>query len=396
MFSPLLTKFYNTDAPDVPSAPVSMAEAMAKSGSRINPSDEGGQPPVNITEKKVEATTAPASTPAATATSTQIAEQAKQDPPKPAEQPKNDATQIAEPPKAGSWKEVLKSQQPDTVLKELGFDDRQVKLFNTASQDAKMLAFFEHWMNNGNTNDYLKELNTDYSKMPPEEVLRQQLRLEYPEASEKGLNALFKAEVLNAYKLDPDMYSPEEVEESRELMTAKADKFRKTLIERQQQFLIPKAPEPKAPEPDNRIQEQQKAVEAYKSLISENKLSKDILASKVLPIGEGDDRFNYPLPEPQEVIDMLWDGDKWGNAMKNASGEPDVDKQILVAAFASNPQKFLKDYAQHFLSLGGKKAIDPLENASVPEMGTESKSESAPKSMAEALAKSGRVVSGGD
>mgnify|MGYP000877031768 CR=1 FL=1 len=37
---------------------------------------------------------------------------------------------IAETTKAAeTWQEVLKSQQPDQVLKELGFDDKTVKIF---------------------------------------------------------------------------------------------------------------------------------------------------------------------------------------------------------------------------------------------------------------------------
>ena len=123
-----------------------------------------------------------------------------------------------------NWQEVLRNQQPDTVLKELGFDDKMVSfLKDTKELDPKMINFFHHWKVNGNINEYLKELNTDYENMTSEEVMRHQLRREYPKASEKALNALYKKEIVEAYKLDPDNYTEEEVEMGKLLLEAKAD-----------------------------------------------------------------------------------------------------------------------------------------------------------------------------
>jgi hypothetical protein len=382
--------FYNTDAPEMPS----IASMMAKSG--VNSTDESVQVPNIITtesgqEKKDAPQAAAAATPVETTNVQPIAEEGKPESPKQTEEKATPTPQKEEVSKVPTLQEVLKSQQPDTVLKELGYDDKVVKLLNTVKENEQMLAFFEHWMNNGNTSDYLRELNTDYSKMSAEDVLKQQLMQEYPKASEKALNALFKAEVLEKYKLDPDTYSEEEVEESRLLLEARADKYRETLVANQQKFLVPKPPEPKAAEPDLREQQAIQALEAYKSQVVEHETSKNILANKFITIGEGDEKVNIPLSNPQRAIELLTDADKWAKSLQNSKGENDIEKQLLVAAFADDPKGFLKEHAKHFLSLGGKKAIDPIENAKEPEKGTAAKSDTAPTSPAAAMAKAGVV-----
>ena len=75
--------------------------------------------------------------------------------------------------------------------------------------------------------------------------------------------------------------------------------------------------------------------------------------------------------------------------------EPKIKHQLAVAAFALDSEKFLSEYAKHLIAVGAKQVIDPIENAKPPEGSTPAKSEAAPTSMAAAMAKSGRKVSGG-
>ena len=73
-----------------------------------------------------------------------------------------------------------------------------------------------------------------------------------------------------------------------------------------------------------------------------------------------------------------------------------MEEQILIAAFAQNPKKFLDDYAQHYLSIGGEKAIAPIQNASNPASITMPNNVVIDKSNpAAAMAKAGRKVPGG-
>jgi len=182
----LFRKLYDTAVPDAPS----IASLMATSGTFSSTGMNIAETPTH-TEKKEEPAPATEDKPADTATPPSNAEPAKPESPKPEENAAAVTPQKEEPPKPTQWQEVLKQQQPDAVLKELGYDDKVIGLLKDAKTlDPKMLAFLDHWKSKGDVTSYLKELTTDYSKMTPEDVLKQQLQREYPKASEKALGAL--------------------------------------------------------------------------------------------------------------------------------------------------------------------------------------------------------------
>ena len=149
-----------------------------------------------------------------------------------------------EPTPVLTWQEVLKAQQPETVFKELGYDEKVVGISKTLSENPKMAALFDQWINKGDLTPYLKAVTTDYSKMSSEQLMRHQLLEEYPDADEATINALYQRKVVKAYGLD----SPyeDEVAEGKLLLDADAKKARETLISKQQEFLTPKPQEPKA------------------------------------------------------------------------------------------------------------------------------------------------------
>lgn len=373
----------------------SMAELMAKHGSK---SDETGVAPVDIKEKeevKPEAETAVK------------VEEAKKEEPKPEpiieakEDPKVEekAPVVQETPKVQTLQEVLKNEQPETIFKELGFNEQTATFLSELKEaDPKILGIVQAWKE-GKLGDYVKELSTDYQKMSPEELMRHQLRQEYPKASEKQLNILYKSEVVEKYKLDPDVYSEEEVEEGRELLAVKADKYRDSFSENQQKYLLPDKPAPKEVVPDNTAELQRQQIEAYVKEVKDNQYTKDIVSNKSIKIGDGEEAFNLKV-EPDDIVDFWVNPNKIAGAMegfvKGEDGKPiQIDKtkhQLAVAAFAIDPKGFFKNYASHMKSLGAKAVIDPLDNASKPDGATTAKSDSAPKSVAEAMAKSGRRV----
>lgn len=397
-----IIKFFDTGAPDsgAASAAPSIASLMAKSGI-VNSSDTPVATPISIPEKKEEtAQTAPAIVPAESAKTEAPAATVTPESPKPAEAV---IPQKEETAKIPSWQEVLKSQQPDTILKELGFDDKTVGfLKGKKGIDEKLLNFYSHWeSNNGDVTKYLKELTTDYSKMPAEEVMRHQLREEYPKATEKQIDALFKKQVLDAYKIDPNLYTEEEVAEGRLLIEAIADKHRDKLVADQQNFLLPK-PSEKTAEPDHQELARQQEVQEYQKYMQEHSYTKSLFTNNKITLGEGEEAFNFPV-NPLEISEILFDSNKWAesffvtNEMPDGSKKylPDVEKQYLVAAIIKHGKSFLDEYAKHSRALGAKAAIDPLENLTPPTGGQPAKAEGAPTSAAAAMAKGGRIVSGG-
>jgi hypothetical protein len=398
-------KFFDTAAPDTGSASAapSIASLMAKSGV-VNSTDTPVATPINITEKKEEtAQTAPANIPAESAKIEAPAVTATPESPKPTTETATAQPQKEAAPKVQSWQEVLRSQQPDTILKELGFDAKTVGfLKGKKGIDEKLLNLFSHWeTNNGDVTKYLKELSTDYSKMPAEDVMRHQLREEYPKATEKQIDALFKKQVLDAYKIDPNLYTEDEVAEGRLLIEAIADKHRDKLTADQQNFLLPK-PSERTAEPDLQAQAQQQEVQEYQKYIQEHSYTKGLFTNNKITIGEGEEAFNFPI-NPSEITEILFDSNKWAenlfipNEMPDGSKKylPDTEKQFLVAAIVKYGKPFLDEYAKHSRALGAKAAIEPLENATPPVGGQPAKAEAATTNPAAAMAKGGRIVSGG-
>lgn len=400
----LFRKFFDTNAPDAgaASAAPSVASLMARSGV-INNTDTPVATPINITEKKEEtAKPAPATVPAESAKTEAPAATATPESPKPTPEPAA-TPKKEEAPRVPSWQEVLKSQQPDAILKELGFDEKTAGfLKGKKGIDEKLLNFMSHWeSNNGDVTKYLKELTTDYSKMPAEEVMRHQLREEYPKATEKQIDALFKKQVLDAYKIDPNLYTEEEVAEGRLLIEAIADKHRDKLVADQQNFLLPK-PSEKQPEPDLQAQAQQQEAQEYQKYMQEHAYTKDLYTKNKITIGEGEEAFNFPV-NPSELTEILFDSTKWAESLFIANEQPDgskkylpdVEKQFLVAGILKYGKSFLDEYAKHSRALGAKGFIEPLENATPPNGATPAKAEPAATNPAAAMAKSGRIVSGG-
>lgn len=379
----MIKKFYNTDLPDTGGATTSVAEMMAKHGV-INNTDTPVATPVPDKEVVEETPKPPEVTPAATATETSKSETVLETPPPtPTEAPK---AEVVQP----NWQEVLRNQQPDDVLKELGYDEKAVGFLKEFKDlDPKMQAFLNVWKSGGDIKEYLQELTTDYSKMSAEDVMRHQLRREYPKASQQQLDALYKREVVKAYSLDS--VDDDEVEEGKALLEAKADKYRESFMQDQQGKLLPTPP----PKPDNSQAEAQaeaervKQFEAFKSQVTGHSLYREVSAAKSYSVGEGDEKFNFPV-DPQDLQDVLFT-DKWQENMFDKEGKPNVEHQLLLATVNKYGANFIKELAKHFKSVGGQKAIEPIENASKPDGGTPAKSDAPPASPAEAMARFGAL-----
>lgn len=377
----MIKKFYNTELPDGGGATPSVAELMAKHGV-INNTDNPVATPVTDKEVVEETPKQEEVAPAATATETSKSETVLETPPPTqTEAPK---AEVVQP----NWQEVLRNQQPDDVLKELGYDANAVGFLKEFKDlDPKMQAFLNVWKSGGDIKEYLQELTTDYSKMSAEDVMRHQLRREYPKASQQQLDALYKREVVKAYSLDS--IDEDEVEEGKALLEAKADKYRETLVQEQQNKLLPAPPQ----KPDNSEAEAQaeaervKQFEALKSQVTGHNLFREIAAAKAYSVGEGDEKFSFPV-DPQDLQDVLFT-DKWQENMFDKEGKPNVEHQLLLATVNKYGSNFIKELAKHFKSVGGQKAIEPIENPSKPDGGTPAKSDAPPASPAEAMARFG-------
>lgn len=396
-------KFYDVNAPEQ----VSIAAAMASSGT-VRQSGYS-EPAASVTNpSETNSQTQQASKPEeATPVNTSVQDETSK--PASAENAKPETTALAIETKPipavveRSWQEVLKSQQPDTVLKELGFDDQVLKLAQKfKGVDSKVLGIIDHWQNKGNVKDYFEALSIDYSKMSPEDVMRRQLRIDYPpeEMSPEDFEVLYNDRVTDKYKLDPEMYSEDEIRKGKILLAADSKKTREGLIRSQEDYLLPKAPDASAVSTEQDYFEQQaaQATEAYKAEITNDSYTKDILNNKRIVIGEGEEAFKYDMPDPLAVQNILIDNKAWANAVFKSVQQPDgtvnivpnTQKQWLLGAVAYDDD-FLNKYAAHYKSIGAKTVNDLLDNAKKLD-GTPATAEVATDNPAKAMAKKGRVI----
>lgn len=404
MFTTNLHKFFNIDAPSeaVPSTP-SIAQMMAQHGHKSENGFSVEMPSVNIEQPQPPTPTAtpePVATTNTEVPSSEVPTTTEVQPEPPKEQITEPTLQIAEPPvTVQSWQEVLKNQQPDAVLKELGYDEQVVSLAKEIEANPQMLAFYQHWKEKGDVTSYLRELSTDYLKMPAEEVMRHQLRQEYPKANERQLEILYNQKVVNQYKLNSD--DEVEAEEGKLLLEAEADKYRDNLIGNQQKYLLPKPPEPSQVPQEVKPPEDttNKDSEVYAALIDGHQYTKSIFTDKKISIGDGDEKFNFPV-DPNALRGNLVSADTWAQKLfvehtkPDGTKEyiPDVEKQMLISAVAEYGMKFINEIAQHFKSVGGKAALTPIENAKIPDGATPSAAEVQPTTVAGQMARYGRLV----
>lgn len=295
---------------------------------------------------------------------------------------------------------VLSKEQPENVLKALGFDDKSVSfLSELKSLDPKMIGFFETWKQGGDVRAYLDEASRDFTQMPAEDVMRHQLRLDYPRATEAQLDILYKKEVVEKYNLNS--YDEDEVNEGKLLLEAKADKYRDELQQLQQDKLIPSSSQYS----EQQIAQQQAIMEYTNGVVkefSDNPYTREVLSKNSITIGEGADKFVFPI-DGKEISDLVINGDQTGDLMfdrvKGADGQeqlvPKAEHQLLVATVNKYGTKFITELAKHYKSLGSRAAIEPIDNARPSGTRVPSGTESEPNTVAGAMAKYGRVNSGG-
>lgn len=391
-------------------APASIAEAMAKHGVKNSGMDMVATP-INIGTKEVKEEVVKEEKPASAATATKVEtpETAKSETKQEAKVEKKE--EVVETKKEETTKpqptfdEVLKTQPKNAVFKALGLNDKTISLLDEVNglDDKTIGLLLSH--KEGKVADYLRELSTDYNKMTSEEVMRHQLRLDYPKANQKQLDALFNKEVVDAYNLDSD--DDDEKETGQMLLDAKAEKYRDGFIEKQKDFLVPKY-EPKSAEvPDNskEIEAENKRFETYKATVNDNPVIKDIMANKAVVFGEGDEKFTFKVEKPEDITNVLFDTNKWLETQFEVEkgvdgkitkvGEPKTENQMLTALVALYGKDFLNAYAKHYKSLGGKSVVKTIDNAKETDTDTATKSEKQPTTPAEFMARQGQLNHGG-
>jgi hypothetical protein len=388
-------RFFDALAVDVaaPVAPVNIAQLLASQGVQTE-----GDEPVSVPEVKIgEPNKEPSSQPGEKPKTEEVKVETTTPPPPIAEDSKLpvQAPETPAPAKPAEsapqdWKEVL-NNHPDhaEVLKAMGFDD-------------KIVSFVQEWKSGGDINKYLEAATVDYSKLSAEDLMRRQLARDYPEMERADLEELYRMKVIEQYKLDPDIFSEQDVRRGKILLQADARKLREQYTKEQQDFILPKAPEvdPKVErerqEALQREQEAQKQFEQYRQHITDHNLTKELMSSKILTFGEGEEAFKFEVSDPNKLLDLIFDGNKISEKLFDEVGgqrTPNVWKHLLMAAVLDDDSTLITQLGNHFRKLGSKKLVEALENASTPGATTTRDYDSSDPIAA--LARAGLITGGG-
>lgn len=272
-------------------------------------------------------------------------------------------TQVEQPTQTAPPPAVPQEVTPQVVQKTLK------DLLQDEGYDEKVPGMLAYYKQHGNLKPYLEAISVDFKSMSPEEIMRRDIREQYPDVDTETQDLIYQEEVTKKYNLDPDLSPSEQLTRIGQVkLKNDAEKLRQKFIEKQSQFLIP---EKDFTAEQQRVQEehQRQALEQqeqFKNSILNSPIAQSLNATKALSIDLGDgSKFNYAV-EPAEVMDLLLSPEKFQAATtkKDASGNivPDMEALVEVAAFLKDRKAYNRSLITHGKSLGKKESFDSLEN----------------------------------
>lgn len=256
-----------------------------------------------------------------------------------------------------NWKDELKKLDVKEVAKELGLSDFALEMN-------------EYMAKGGKATDYITAKGYDWTKVADEDLVKEELRSQYPDAPELQITRLYNKKY-NQREDDMD----EDREDGLLLMRAEARRLREEKITKQNSFKIPDAAIlPQNYEPEYLQWKDQKNSQAgYQKQLNEfyqnHEATKRLNESKrvAVNLGEGVPAFNFVINNPDALTKMYVDGgETWAAITSNDKGEPDVQKQHLIGLIAHNPQKFMQDIFNYGVQMGRRKMVDEGNNAQRP------------------------------
>ena len=234
-------------------------------------------------------------------------------------------------------------------------------------EDEFLKGVIEYYQKTKDLTPYLQAKTIDFNQMSDEEVMRRNLREQYPDVSEKAFERLYKQQVVDKFKLDADEFGEEDYELGRELLKTEASKVRQGYLEWQKNFT---APEPKVD--DAAKQEEVKLQEALKQFeqsVKSHEATKSILEGKRITVKDGSGEFNFEIQQPETLVDMTLDNNKFFSQFTNAEGQLDYGKWYRVAAYSQNPEVFEKSLINYGKTIGREEIAKEIKNPSPTKVG---------------------------
>lgn len=241
----------------------------------------------------------------------------------------------------------------DDILVSIGDQEKKVsdivKDYQALSQksaeiekDEFLKNFVEHYLAGGDPSDYLRS-KQDLTKVDDLTLMKNRFWESNSDLDEDVREALFEKELNEKYGMNPDGTFDDETSKAakigKQLMKRDAEKVRTEKSESQKKFEIKRREAQKQDQPAKvNPADQLKA-------ISELPEVKDLLAKKSVVLEDG---VSLPVENPDEVIGMMADLNKFWAKFKDPKGNVNWNQVKRLMAFASDPAK----YDKHLLSIG--------------------------------------------
>lgn len=323
------------------------------------------------------------------------AEPAKEEVVTPAAEPV--AEQIVQQPVAQDWRELVKQQDQKEVYKFLDIDEQALSLSKELRSDPFVTKVLNYRKEHGNLTPFIEAATKNWDDISDLELLRDDLKRQYPNLSKEKFEKLAKAEIDRRFLLGEDALE-EEVELAQIRLETEGDKIRQLRKKEQQEFLDSVKPVDYAAESkriaDEKAAEAQKEFEFFRNIIEAHPVTTKLFTEKNIVLGEGEQTFKYTVNpatikektfDNQRFYNQFWEADSAGNQVFN------IDRWNRVVAYAENPSQFEKALINHGISLGTKEIVDgDLGNATPPKPTAPQVKQ---KSLARAFVEEGRPVS---
>lgn len=225
-----------------------------------------------------------------------------------------------------NWQDAIKTVDKKEVAKALGISDFAIELN-------------EYIERGGNAADYIAAKGIDWNKVVDIDLVYEDLKSQYPDASNQQLQRLF-----NKKYNQGELSEEEDKEDGALLMSADARRLRQSKIEQSLKFKIPDAVQVQQPESNlEKIkleleQAQSAQFEKIKTFYESHAATKTLNEGKRVTVKFGDKgSFNFNIDKPEVLTQLLLDGNAWNQVTSTPQGEPDVEKLQRIALYAANP-----------------------------------------------------------
>lgn len=249
----------------------------------------------------------------------------------------------------------------------LGRTDKK-ELLKKAGVSDFVIELNEHIARGGNPADYINAKSVNWDEVPDEDVIKSKLKAQYPSLTPDEVQRLYDRKYNNGLTED---------DQADDAIQLKAEAYEERLRRKQvqAQFKLPDPIVTASNDPNyerwrEQAAEQETLLKDTITYYNNHPATKNLVESKrvTIDLGEGIRPLNFQVSKPELITRALTDD---GTIMRQLTvtetGEPDVQKEQMMALFAFNPQAFIQQIFNYGMQQGvRKKLVEEGQNAVRP------------------------------